>query len=325
MPAPKCSDAAFIATWKELQSATLVAKHLGCSVRAAQQRRQRIQDVHRISLPTTSIAPQGAHYNTTLIEANRAVVKLQVQDGTVLVGSDVHIWPGERTTMQRAFVQMAAKLKPYAVIANGDVFDGARISRFDHASWLDMEKKPSVKAELDAVGDWLGDVEKAAPGAKKLWPMGNHDARFERRLVTVNPEYAGVHGTRLKDHFPAWTPCWRVDINDDVVVRHRELGGEHADFRNVVTQGKTIVTGHDHRTGVVPYRNYCGLHWGVRCGYLADSPQDPQFVDYLEGRTPNWHPAFAVLTFVKGRLLMPELCVKHDDNHVEFRGEIVPV
>jgi hypothetical protein len=58
---------------------------------------------------------------------------------------------------------------------------------------------------------------------------------------------------------------------------------------------------------------------------MADSPQDSQFVHYLEGREVNWQPAFVVMTWKGGRLLWPELCVKHDDTHVEFRGEVIEV
>jgi hypothetical protein len=75
----------------------------------------------------------------------------------------------------------------------------------------------------------------------------------------------------------------------------------------------------------VPWRNYRGLHYGVRCGFMCDSAQDPQFVHYLEGREPNWHPAFVKLTFVNGLLLMPELVTRIDDTHVQFRGEVIEV
>ena len=224
--------------------------------------------------------------------------------------------------MQRAFLAFAQRLKPVVVVANGDICDFPQISRFASIGW---EKKPTVADELAAVQDYLGEIVRLAPAARHMWPLGNHDMRFETLIAAKAPDMANIHGMHLKDHFTQWTPCWRIDLNDDVIIRHRELGGEHADYRNVVTSGKTMVTGHDHRTGVVPYRNYAGLRWGVRCGFLGDSANDPQFVNYLECREPNWHPAFCVLTFKDGRLLMPELCIKHDDDHVEFRGEVIRV
>ena len=250
MPAPTVSDAEFIALWRDLASAQKVADALGISSRATQSRRRAIETRHKITLPV--IDDRRPSYNTTALKENRAVVEFRIADGVVLVGSDAHIWPGPRTTMQRAFVAFAAKLKPAAIIANGDFFDGSRQSRWASIGW---ETKPTVKQELDAVADYMGDLVKASPGSKRFWPLGNHDARFESRIAANAPELEGVHGVHLKDHMPMWTPCWRVDVNDDIVIRHRELGGEHADFRNVQTAGKTVVTGHDHRTGVVPYRN----------------------------------------------------------------------
>jgi calcineurin-like phosphoesterase family protein len=319
MAAATCTDAQFIALWKDLQSPSAIAKHLGVSMRTVQTRRYRIQERHSIILPVVSRG-NNKTFDVKLVESSKAVIDLQITDGTVLVGSDAHIWPGELSTMQRAFVKFAKTLKPHTIIANGDFFDGARISRWPSIGW---EQKPSVAQELEAVGDYMGLLEKASPASKRLWPCGNHDIRFESRIAAMAPEFERVKGVHLKDHFPFWAPCWRVDINDDVVVRHREAGGEHADWNNVVKGGKTIVTGHDHRTGVVPYRNYRGLHWGVRCGFMGDSPLDPQFIHYLEAKEPNWHPAFVVLTFKEGRLLWPELVTKHDDNSVEFRGEVV--
>jgi 3',5'-cyclic AMP phosphodiesterase CpdA len=315
-----CSDDQFMRLAHELQSVELVAKAIGVSASGTFKRWARLEKKHGIVLPKFSLKTHKPI--TAAVDGSKAVVNLSIADGVVIVGSDLHIIDTQWTTMQRAFVHFAKKLKPAAVILNGDVADFGQISRHPSIGW---ETKPSLIHELRAIEEYLGQLAQAAPGAKKVWTLGNHDARFESRIAAVAPEFREVKGIHLKDHFPLWLPCWRCDINDDVVVRHREMGGEHADFRNVQIAGKTIVTGHDHRTGVVPWRNYTGLHWGVRCGYMADIPRDPQFVNYLEGKEPNWHPAFAVLSFKGGRLLWPELVTKHDDGNVEFRGEIVAV
>lgn len=321
MVAKKVSDEEFIAVYRELQSFYAVAERLGISKQSVWVRRKSIEKKHGITLPQLDDRPS---YNRPLIEANRAVVKYPIKDGVMLVGSDIHIWPGPLTTMQRAFIVMHKRLgkEIKATVLNGDVCDFPQISRHAMIGW---EKQPTVKQELDAVAEFLTELSLSCPpGCHRFWVLGNHDMRFESLIAAKAPEMANVHGVHLKDHFPEWTPCWRIDVNDDIVIRHRELGGEHADFRNAVTQGKTIVTGHDHRAGVVPYRNYVGLRWGVRCGFMGDHPLDNQFINYLEAKEPNWHPAFAVLTFIDGTLLMPELVTKNDDNSVQFRGQIIP-
>ena len=289
------------------------------SLRAVQVRRDRIQAAHGIILPVADHRPA---YAKGEIDYGHAVYRLGIENGSVVVASDIHIWPDMRTTMQRALLHLVGKWKPQAVILNGDVFDGSSISRHPPIGW---EHRPSVKRELDAVKDFLGDLVAVAGNAKRVWTCGNHDARFSTRLAAMVPEFAEVQGMQLKDHFEQWTPCWRVDVNDDVVIKHRMAGGEHADWNNVVKGGKTTVTGHDHRLNVTPYRDYRGLRWGVRCGYMGQSQIDPHFVNYLEASEPNWEPGFVRLNFKDGRLLWPEVVSQFDADIVQFRGELIEV
>ena len=249
------------------------------------------------------------------------VINLQVNDGVVLVGSDAHIWPGDLTVAQRAFLHFSKELKPIAIIANGDFFDGASISRHPSIGW---ESRPTVKEELEAVGDYLHKLQGASKNSKLLWPAGNHDLRFESRLANVAGEFRDVQGIHLKDHFPAWQPCWRVDINEDVVVKHRWKGGIHATHNNTLQSGKTIVTGHLHSLKVTPWTDYKGTRYGVDTGTMADADAE-QFVHYTEAGPTNWRSGFVVLTFRKGRLLWPEVVSKIDEDSVEFRGEIISI
>ena len=320
MTAPACSDQEFIQTWRDLQSASKVADAIGVKVRNVCYRRKNIEKKYGLVLPVSG--DRTTAYNTIEVSWNRAVIRYRVKDGVILIGSDAHIWPGPLNTVQKAFIKFAKTLKPKALVANGDFFDGASISRHPSIGW---EKKPTVQQELEAVQAYVAALEKAAPGADRFWTAGNHDLRFESRLAAMAPEYRGVHGIHLKDHFPRWKPCWRIDVNDDLVIRHRELGGEHADFNNVVKGGKSIVTGHDHRLGSTPYVNYAGLKYGIRTGMMADSAQDEQFVHYLEAKEPNWHSGFVVLTFREGRLMEPEVVRKWGENAVQFRGEVISV
>ncbi len=316
MTAPACDEDEFIRVWRENDgNIERTAKAIGTTLRGVHRRRRNIEAKRCIALHSSKHEHIGN-------DTGSAVVTYKIQDGTILIGSDGHLWPGRLSTMQRAFLHFAKKLNPKAILDAGDSFDGPTISRHPSIGW---EAAPKVHQEIDALKEFKGELEKLVPGAFRAWTLGNHDLRYESRLAQVAPEYAKVFGVHLKDHFPLWTPCWRIDINDDIVVRHREGSGEHADYRNVVNAGKTILTGHDHRTGVVPYRNYRGLHYGVRSGYMAESALDPQFVHYLEAKCPNWHPAFVVFTFVRGLLLMPELVTKVDDSHVQFRGEVIEV
>jgi len=246
---------------------------------------------------------------------------IDVQNGTVLVGSDAHFWAGLKSTAYKAFLKFAAELKPSAVILNGDAFDGASISRFPRIGW---DSKPTVSDELKACKESMDAIEDASRTRNLYWPLGNHDSRFETHLAARAPEFQGVEGFHLKDHFPTWIPCWSVWVGDQVVVKHRYKSGIHAPHNNTVGAGKSIVTGHLHSLKVMPVSDYNGTRYGVDTGTLAEAG-GPQFVDYLEDNPTNWRSGFAVLTFHKGRLLWPEVVHVIGPEEVEFRGTVISV
>ena len=240
-----------------------------------------------------------------------------------MVGSDGHYHPGPASTAHRAFVKFSRKLKPSVVVMNGDVLDAASISRHPPIGWNHI---PSVKEELEACQTRLSEVAKACNGALKYWTLGNHDARFETRLAQVAPEFKDVHGISLSDHFPDWVGCWSLFVGgrSGVVITHRGKGGTHAPYNNAVSAGRSVVTGHLHSQKCIPFSDYNGTRYGVDTGCLAD-PYAPAFQDYLEDSTRDWRSGFCVLTFVDGLLLMPELVSVVDQDHVQFRGQIIEV
>jgi hypothetical protein len=276
-------------------------------------------------------AEVSARYVTTPDPEHRAFFPVDIPDGIVLVGSDAHYWPGDPSTAHRAFVEFARHLHPQGIILNGDVIDGSRISRWPAGAWDDAASRPLLLDELAVAQRRLREIASVAPSDTFLgWTMGNHDARFETYLVGAAPEAAGIHGTRLKDHFPDWEPAWTILINpntDDMVeVTHRYKGGEYATRNNTIKSGVHFVSGHDHQLGVVAYSDRRGTRWGINSGTLA-APYGPQFVNYTEANPCDWRSGFVVLTFVGGRLLWPETCFVMNEREglVCFRGEILQV
>lgn len=247
--------------------------------------------------------------------------EVELENGVALIGGDGHYWPGPPSTAHRAFVKFCKRLKPAIVVMNGDVLDASSISRHPPIGW---DKIPSVKEELDVCQDRLAEIGKAAFHAKKFWPLGNHDARFETRLAQVAPEFKDVHGISLADHFPDWAGCWSLHINDNTVIKHRYKGGIHAPHNNTVNAGRSIITGHLHSQKVTPFSDYNGTRYGVDTGCLAD-PYHEAFQDYTEDNPKNWRSGFCVLTYRNGCLLQPELVTVWDANHVQFRGELIEV
>lgn len=246
---------------------------------------------------------------------------IEVKDGVVLIGSDFHIWPGVESVTLRAFKAFCKELKPKAVILNGDVLDFPQISRHPPINW---EMTPSPAEEIEAAQYHLHDIVMACPrGTKKVWTLGNHDARFEARLATIAREYRNIQGIHLHDHFPLWERGWSCSINNGVIVKHRFKGGVHATYNNTVNAGRTIVTGHLHSAMVRAFSDYNGTRWGVDTGCVAET--NHQAFEYTEDNPKNWVSAFGVFTFKNGKLLWPELVSKFDDQSVQWRGTTVRV
>lgn len=317
MHKPKaCSDADFIELLEKYGPAE-TARRLNREVRGVYERRERLEG--RIGRQITGPRKTATATRSNVEHPHR--LSVDIQTGVILICSDGHYWPGPASTAHRAFVKFCKDLKPSTVIMNGDALDGARISRHAPIGW---EKRPELIDEIEACKERLGEIEKAAFKARKIWGLGNHDSRFETRIATVVPEYAKIHGVHLRDHFEAWEPCWSVWINDDAVVKHRFRGGIHARHNNVIWAGKTIITGHTHALGVTPFPDYNGVRWGVETGCLAD-PEGAQFVDYTEDGPKRWEAGFVVLTFKDGVLLPPELVTVWSPDQVAFRGALIKV
>ena len=306
------SDEEFARAYEENPSPTAMAKRLGIHLRSVQSRLRRNGVAAMTGTPSSMIL--------NVISKIRATgrIETEVKNGKIVIFSDAHYWPGFISTAHRALLKVIKEEKPSVIVCNGDAFDGAQISRFGRQMW---GKAPTVIEELNAVKERLGEVEALARGAKLFWPLGNHDARFETLLSNKVGEFEGVNGFHLKDHFPLWTPCWSVFVNDEVVIKHRIKGGIHATRNNTVNAGRTTVTGHLHQLKITPFSDYNGVRYGIDTGTLAD-PYGPQFA-YCEDSPVDWRSGFVVLSFRDGKLLYPQIAQVRAEGEVEYKGDII--
>ncbi len=310
MPTPStCSDEEFIALIEKYGCAG-TAKYLNINQRSVFRRRAKLEADNSIQIKSATA------FHGTSPYTNR--INYDISDGVIIVGSDAHYWPGLISVAHRGLIQFCKELKPKALILNGDVLDGAGISRHPPIGW---NKLPTLKEELQAAEERLDELRLASQ-FDRFWIIGNHDARFENRLSSQVPEYVEVDGMRLSDHFPHWQMAWSLWINQLVVIKHRFKGGIHATHNNTLWAGKTIVTGHLHSLKVTPFSDYNGTRYGVDTGTLAD-PVGPQFA-YIEENPINHRSGFVVLTFHKGKLLLPEIA-SVDGETIQFRGQVIAV
>ena len=315
-------DDVFIRAWEDCDfSPTAVAKKLGTTERNVYARRNALR-ARGVDLPTVR-APATPVERSTY----KKLINRNVTDGVVIVGSDAHIWPGPDTTAVKALLEVTSALQKRVkmLVANGDWLDGASTNRHDRHGW---QRRPTVREEIEGVGDalhrWRMAAKPARTGLQSIYTVGNHELNFERRLATHAPEYEGLHGVRLADHFPEWDLAWSLWLNRQsehpVMVKHRQAGGVHAAYNNTLKSGVSMVTGHTHILEVKPWGDYRGRRWGVQTGTLAD-PTGPQF-EYAENGYSPACSGFAVLTFKDGRLLPPEIC-EVIEGRALWRGEVV--
>jgi len=314
----KITDEEFIEVWNQYNSASQVSKALGLTIRHTHSRRRDIESKHSIVLAANDA--RSPTFNIT-IPQNGVRVNVEMDDGVIMVASDCHYYPGIISTAHKAFVKLIPMLSPRMLIMNGDVFDGAAISRHDPIGW---QKLPSVKQELDACQERLGEIEAVAKNAKLHWTWGNHDLRMNTRLAAqVGTAFEGVQGFNLTDHFPRWRFSTSIMVNESCMIKHRWHNGIHAVYNNTLKSGTSIVTGHLHSLKVTPWTDYNGSRYGVDTGTMANI-DDPAF-EYAEDSPKNWRSGFAVLTFWQGKLMPPELCEVISEGLVYFRGQLIEV
>jgi hypothetical protein len=285
-----------------------MAKATGISVRNIYYRREALEGRLTISLPSNA---NPFDYNPRL--------KLDNITGKVVIFSDCHWWPGiSETVAYQALLEVIKQEKPKLVVGNGDLVDGAEISRFGPIGWA---KTPNVKAELDEVGARETAIRQAYRGADWFRTLGNHDLRYDSTLASRAYQFTGIKGFRLADHLPDWKETMSLWINDHTVIKHRWHGGVNAGRNNALKAGKTMVTGHDHVLQVTPHNDYNGLRWGIQDGTLAD-PGGPQFA-YGEDNPSQANSGFVVLTFDRDGTLHDPECCRVRDGVAYFRGQQV--
>lgn len=298
---------------------TKTAAKIGTTEGNVYKRRRRLEAKYDAPLTAPSKAYLEAKYPHRL--------QHEIKNGTVLVGSDFHIWPGQESTALRAFKKFADDVRPSMVVLNGDVLDFPLIGRHSPIMW---ESAPEPWQEIEAAQDHLEDIVKACRRARKTWCMGNHDARFESNLAQNASKYRNVKGVHLSDHFGLWEKCWSVCVNVETergrtMIKHKPKGGGMGASRaSTLNFGMSTVHGHLHSQRVAPITDYNGDRYGVDAGCIAD-PSYKQFISYTEDAALDWRSGFCLLTYKDGRLLMPELISVWDDKHVQFRGQVIRV
>lgn len=317
----RTTDLGFARAWVENGfSPTEVAKSLGIHVRNVLARRNRLEAKGYV-LP--SFSENLTPYDT----AYKLREELEIDDAVMVVVSDRHKWPGDGVSAaEAALYTLLPQIKPNVFVFNGDLFDGANISRHPPLGW---EKKPDAASELFACQQVLSNIEQlVGKDCGLYYTIGNHCRRFDYKLALTASDFRGITGLRLADHFAHWRMSWSLHVNPGVlgghtVIKHKLRQGVGAARNNALASGVHIVTGHTHALTVTPIEDYRGRRYGVECGFLSHKKHAA--FEYAEDGPSYSRPGFAVLTWRNGVLLPPELVEVDDSGVAWFRGDAVAV
>ena len=314
----KCSAVEFVNLLIEHQGAThKISKMINVAPQMIASRRKNIENFLQCELP------RGRIETWRQTEGQNRVIDIALENGTIMVGSDLHKWPEITGTAERAFIALNQMLKPGVVILNGDGLDAASISRHGKIGW---EQRPKVKDEIEALQDFSHALINENKNAKYIRTRGNHDGRFDTFLSGIAGELEGVRGTSLQDHLGMWTESVAVNINRNLpgytIIKHRfRSSGIHADYINVLKTGVSILFGHLHCQRVRAFTDARGTRYGIDAGMLAPVG-GPQFA-YGEADIVDHRSGFVVLTYIDGLLMPPELVhvLDEDEGVIYFRGQ----
>lgn len=316
-PGKLCSDETFIELIRAIGKAEY-ARRYRCSERNVYKRIEHLEAKLKIRI----VGP-NQKYAPTKIYPGR--LELEILNQSVMIGGDFHIWPGPESTALRSFKRLIAETKPAAVILNGDVMDCPQISKHPPMGW---ENIPALHEELEAAQDHLNDIAKAAGKARKIWLLGNHDQRFERRIATVAPEFKKVKGVHLADHFGLWEKGWSCLINGRVaggatMVKHIPVSmGENSLLLRIRKSGISVINNHAHAQNSAQLSDYRPFDlYGTDAGMIADK-EHPAF-EYSQDSPKNWRSGFVEQSYRDGLHLPPQLATKYDDDHMHFKGQLI--
>jgi len=317
MGARRVQDEALVEAMKSTNSPTLLAKQFNVSVRAMTTR------MRAIGVPPLKHAALARKTEVPVTYEAIGRLKMDLQDGRIVVFSDAHFQPGAISTANRALLKLLPELRPSVVVCNGDALDGAAISRWPKMFGSEI---PTPAAELRACDERMDEIANAAKGARRIWTLGNHDIRLHTYIQSAAPALADMEAMDLRKLFPKWDFAWSLWVNDNTIIKHRYRGGMYAPANNVKgALGMSFVTGHLHSLKVMPLSAYADkpTSYGVDTGMLAEPEWDA--FGYREDSPADWRSGFVVMTWRDGRLLWPEVVSVLSEGKVEFRGEVLEV
>lgn len=213
----------------------------------------------------------------------------------VFVISDTH-FPFHNKKALKKVLELIKKEKPTHVVQIGDLLDQYSFSKYSKS--VEITPKTDVIQGLKAAKDMWKGVKTAAPKAKCVQLLGNHDIRMHKRTMDKLPELEGIYDPnelyRIKGVKLIESDRGFIDI-DGVRYLHGYLSKS---IDHAIKQGCPVVHGHRHRPEIATMGR--GL-WSMDVGFLGDETKLP--FQYTQSKTTNWTVACGVVENGKPRLI----------------------
>jgi hypothetical protein len=190
------------------------------------------------------------------------------------------------------FVSFCESFKPSYIIQMGDLMDMYSHSKFPRSHNIFTPKDEEEKAKKRIEEFWSA-CQKAAPEAKCIGLLGNHDARPLKRTLESMPQLEHWIEKYFKDLMTFDGVEMILDprqefIIEDIVFIHGYMGklGNHRDYMLMNT-----VRGHDHVGGCVFRQIHGKVLWELDAGLAGDF--NAKGFSYTNQRMNNWTNGFA--------------------------------
>lgn len=200
-------------------------------------------------------------------------------DMRVLFWPDTHLPYQDKRAVDLA-LKIADYFRPELIVMLGDVLDCNGFSRFEYDT---TDPRTFFKTELDEWHSLARSICDAAPGPKKIFIRGNHEARIERWLWK-HPHLKGDEAFDLSARMRLAQYGFDPEIKEEIELCQRSLTAKHGRFlggqqagtaarKEMARTGTSGVSGHVHTAATVTQRDKRGLRIWIESGHLSENPQ----------------------------------------------------
>lgn len=190
---------------------------------------------------------------------SKAKVKPGKKYGTELIGCDLQ-YPFHHEAAWEVFLALAEVMQPDGITLNGDTLDFPYLSHFRQNPLL----RNDMQADIDECQQLLARVNAAAPDARKIMTVGNHDVeRFINYLADHAPvlmrlrvlqAFDGLLGLDELGWELSKEGYWLIDrvlrVSHGTAVTNTQGGGSgQSAKKEMLMWGCAGVTGHTHKLG----------------------------------------------------------------------------